>query len=613
MSRCSVWKVVLLGLLFPLAVWAGDEPLVSNLQVRGTRRPVQLESRAGEPLDLTHVERDVRYLWATGYFEDIQVERADSPQGVRLTFVVVEKPRLYLRKVQFIPGGGRLKAEVSKGMPVDRVFAARVARTIRKRLVEQGYTDASVRATIVPAGFQKADLQIRVERGQLYRVGALRFTGNLGLDSRELERAVDDLRPHRLLPSLGPLWHGWRSLAPFSEQDVQAGAERLRSLYLSHGFFDARVGVERIDIARGKATVVYHIEAGRRYNVRRLDIAEPQRQPVVKAASFPNLTQELCGCLLKARRESEKRGELAVNARLEARPLGAFDASPPKEERPGEPRFPGPTPEVSLTARIEASPVFRVGRIDFVGNRKVNDLTLRKALALREGDLFDQSRLRRSVARLTRLGLIQPLGVSDVRVSTHAEEHIVDLAIPAKDGPRGYWSLSGPLGPLGAFGSLGYMIGARLPAVGGGPLELSTYFATFSLLAWSSPLTGLLPLAFETRWAPFVAFERPYLPGQGWQSGFTIAPQLGWRATATSYGLSHVSEGLRATFGGDSLPANHLSVPLVWRSRTANESAGMVAAGHLICVERKSFWARLRSVAGTLSQFATGAMLAGVN
>jgi hypothetical protein len=133
------------------------------------------------------------------------------------------------------------------------------------------------------------------------------------------------------------------------------------------------------------------------------------------------------------------------------------------------------------------------------------------------------------------------------------------------------------------------------------------------LLAWSSPLTGLLPLAFETRWAPFVAFERPYLPGQRWQSGFAIAPQLGWRATALSYGLSHVSEGLRAALSGDSLPADPLSIPFVWRSGAPSDSAGMVAAGHLICAERKSSWARLRSIAGTVSQIATGAMLAGMD
>lgn len=612
MSRCSVWSVVLLGLVLQPALQAGDEILIYTLQIRGTRRPVELATRAGDPLDLARVERDVRHLWGTGWFQDIQVERSDTPHGVQLTFALVEKRRLYLRKVEFKPASERRLVNLTKGAPLDQMVAARVAGALRRRLVEEGYANAKVEAAIVPAGFQKADLQIRVERGQLYCVEAVRFSGGLGLEPRELERAVDDIRPHRLLPSLGPIWSGWRMLAPFSEKAVEADAQRLRSLYLSRGFFDARVEVARIDIAKGKATVLFHVDAGRRYRVRYLEIPGERGRELVKAASSPQLAQELCGCLLKARTESEKRGELALDARLEVKPSLESRATAAQEGIADTPLTQNES-EVTLTARIEEGPAFHVGRIEFQGHHKVSDSTLRKALVLREGDVFDQGRLRRSLARLNRLRLVEPLAPSDVRLERRDEQRIVNLTIPVKDAPRGYWSLSGPLGPLSAFGSLGYTIGSRLPAVGGGPLELSTYYATFSLLAWSSPLTGLLPLAFKTQWTPFVALQRPYLPGQGWQSGFTVVPQMGWRMTAASYGLAHFSEGVRAALGGDSLLADPLSVPLVWRDRTRTDSAGMVAAGFLICEERQPSWAWFRSVASTLGDLATGGMLAGKN
>jgi outer membrane protein assembly factor BamA len=610
MSKCPAWRVVLLGVVLQSALQAGDETLIDTVQIRGTRRPVELATRAGEPLDLARVERDVRRLWGTGWFQDIQVESSDTPQGVQLTFALVEKRRFYLRKVEFKPASERRLVNLAKGAPLDPMVAARVAGALRRRLVEEGYADAKVEAAIVPAGFQKADLQIRVERGRLYRVEAVRFSGALGLGPRELERAVDDIRPHRLLPSLGPIWSGWRLLAPFSEKAAEADAQRLRSLYLSRGFFDARVEVARIDIAERKATVLFHVDAGQRYRVRQLEIPGEQGRKLVDAASSPQLAQKLCGCLLKARTESEKRGELALAARLEVRQSAEPRAGAAQEGIADTPLTEN-EPEVSLTVRIEKGPGFRVGRLEFLGHHKVSDSTLRKALVLREGDLFDQGRLRRSLARLNRLGLIEPLAPSDVRVETEADQRIVNLAIPVKDAPRGYWSLAGPLGSLSAFGSLGYTIGSRLPAVGGGPLELSTYYATFSLLAWSSPLTGLLPLAFKTQWTPLVTLQRPYLPGQRWQSGFTVAPQLGWRVTAAGYGLAHLSEGVRAALGGDSLPADPLAVPLVWRSRTRDESAGMVAAGFLICDEPKPSWAWLRSVATTLGDVATGGILAG--
>ncbi len=610
-SRPSAWCVVFLGLVLQPALPAREETLISALEVRGTRRAVQLETRAGDPLDLARVERDVRRLWSTGWFEDIQVESSDTVSGLRLTFALIEKPRLYLRKLEFKPGTERHQVDLPKGTPLDGQVAARAAATVRRHLVEAGYTDAKVEAVIVPVGFQKANLGIQVKRGPLYRVEAVRFSGTLGLERRELERAVEELHPRRLLPSLGSIWKGWRSLAPFSEKALEAGAQRLRSLYFSRGYLDARVEVGRTEVNQDRVTVVYQIEAGRRYAVRRLELPAVQRE-VTQEPDPTRVGEKLCACLLRARKESEKRGELGLNARLEVESFREPDGAA-REDPAADRPFAQREPEVTLAAKILEGPAFRVGRIEFRSHRKVHDVTLRKALVLREGELFDAGRLRRSLARLNRLGLIEPLGPSDVTIEPQEGERLVNLTIPAKDAPRGYWSLSGPLGPLSPFGSLGFTIASRLPAVGDGPLELSTYYAGLSLVAWSLPLARLLPLTFETRWTPFVALRRPYLPGQGWLSGFTVAPQLGWKVAAGSYGLSRISEGLRPALGDDSLPAGPLTVPVVWRGGRQSQSAGTVAAGFLICEEKKPSWARLRSVVGTLIALSTGGTPAAKN
>lgn len=108
-----------------------NDAVIHCLQVAGTRRPVQLASRAGEVFDPARVERDVRRLWSTGWFQDIQVESSDTPRGVHLTFALVEKPRLYLRRVEFWPGSERRPIDMPKGMPLDGAVAARVAGALR--------------------------------------------------------------------------------------------------------------------------------------------------------------------------------------------------------------------------------------------------------------------------------------------------------------------------------------------------------------------------------------------------------------------------------------------------------------------------------------------------
>ena len=600
-----IWRTLLLSFLFHAALWAADSPFIQTLQIRGTRRALEIETRSGQALDLVRIEHDVRRLWATGWFDDIRVESSPSVEGVQLVFTLTEKPRLYLRRVEFDPENEQRPLGLEKGMPVDAVLAKRVAAALRQQLVERGHPDATVEAGVIPVGFQQADLRVRVERGRDYRVQEVRFSGSLGLKPKELRGALRATRAQRLLPGVGPLWRGWRLLAPLSQQRLQADVERLQSLYLSRGYFDARVGIATVDAAEDKATVTVQVDAGRRYHVERLEVvgAESiQEIPPQPDGTFPS--RKLCQFLLEARRKSEREGRFGFTAMLEVRttsePLRHGGGTDPKQRGLGETGA-VVSPWVALKAKIETGTVYRVGRIEFRGHHAVGDSTLRRALLLQEGDLFDEGRLRRSLARLSQFALLEPVVESDVHMKLAPEDHRVDLSILVKEKPRGRWSFSGPLGPVSAFGHLQFTIGSRLPSLGYGPLELSTYHATISLLALSSPLAGLLSLVPQTDWQPLFALERPYLPGQRWQSGFLLSPQLGWRGTLSSYGLAQARQTALTALGTDSPATPAVFVPARWSSVEGdNNAASFPAAGILRCEPRKSSLAWLQA-AGTMA------------
>ncbi len=69
-------------------------------QVIGNRRiPKEsvlsrLFSRQGDLYDPQVVERDFNSLWNTGYFEDVRIERVDTPKCVQLVIYVREKPTI---------------------------------------------------------------------------------------------------------------------------------------------------------------------------------------------------------------------------------------------------------------------------------------------------------------------------------------------------------------------------------------------------------------------------------------------------------------------------------------------------------------------------------------
>jgi len=572
--------------------WTGkaEGPFIATLQIHGTRRVLELETRAGQPFDAARVERDVRRLWSTGWFEDIQVATDDLPHGVQITFSVTEKPRLYLRDVRFEPGGERIHVEMAKGASIDRVAAARLAAKLRQELVEQGYAEARVESEIVPADFRRADLWLRVKRGELYEFDEIRFAGESGLRSGELRKPLASIRPRQILPALRPFWGGWKWRAPYSRTRLQAAVEKLRSLYLSRGYFDARIDVADTQVVKGKVVVTLRIDSGPRYNIARWEMVAGGTPPWrVSFAEDDILGQSFCRCLHQAREESEKRGEFGFTTWMEIMPADTTAVDGKSEVQ--SPRTPS---SVNATIRIEPGPVYRVGRIEFRGHRVVSDSTLRKALVLQEGDLFDARRLRRSLARLNRIAPLQGVDPSEVRFEPRADRGLVNLTIPVKERPRGSWALSGPLGPLGAFGPLRYSMGSRLPAVGRGPLELSTYYASFSLAGWPTALAGIAGFGSSFAWGAVAALERPHVPGQRWTSGILCAPQLGWRGTVAGYGLAQLNEVTRTVLGTDALPAPALSIPVAWRTRGARPP---ILIGVLQCPAPKPRLAWLRSVA----------------
>ena len=165
-----------------------------------------------------------------------------------------------------------------------------------------------------------------------------------------------------------------------------------------------------------------------------------------------------------------------------------------------------------------------MGRIEFTGNHHYQDATLRRNFAIQEGELFNERLLRQSIGNLNRTTMFENIDAKSVVVGPNEKTGLADVTVRLTERKRGSWRLSGPAGPAALAGPLEASLGTRLPPWGRGLLELSSYTASVSLLAFAHPLLPILnaPKAFT----PILAFERPYVPGEGWKSGFLIAPQL---------------------------------------------------------------------------------------
>jgi outer membrane protein insertion porin family len=528
---------------------------IRSVQVLGTGRIFALETKAGGVFDADAVSRDVRALWSTQAFDDMRVERASHEDGsVDVVFHAKEKQKLYLDKVEFEPRSAGRTVELPPGALIDEGRARALARDLEKQLRQEGFAQGRVHFQIVPVGYKRAKLHFDVDRGDRYTVWNTLFAGATGVSAGELERA---LRATRVKPVLWGMFH---SRPAFSEEAVEGDAQRLRSFYTGRGYFDARVVPGEVSYQGERVTVHYQVDAGERR-----ELTSPPAA--------------MCGCLFQARRAADREGRTEFTAKLRVSLDDAGKATVLPALNEGEPWY--------------------VRRISFQGNHKYSDSVLRGALVLAEGEPFDQTRLSRSLVRLGRLGIVEPPTEKNIAVIKDAATRTVAVEIRVKEIAGGRWSLSGPAGTFAMGGSLQGSVMSRLPGWGSGLWELSTYVASVSMTGFGDPLSKLIFAGKIKSFRPYFALQRPFVSSLGWQSGFTVAPQLNPRSHAELYGLTQVQGRIRNLLLSDQAAEPPLVIPV--------EYGDSRAAGMVLCEERISPWRHVRGGAVMALEFVAAA------
>ena len=379
---------------------------------------------------------------------------------------------------------------------------------------------------------------------------AIVFHGELGLKAAQIRKALRATRSRTILPGIPGLWKGWRLQPDYSEAAAQSDAGALRSLYYQRGYFDAAVAVKPATITGGEAHIRFTVKPGTRYAIRQVD----GRGNQAPGTEIP--IAEVCRELLHERRDAEETGVLDFVPLLQLRDSDAAASNDPRHWVDG-------------TTDVRPGPAYQIRRIEFRGNHHFRDRTLRRVLRIEEGAPLDSQRIRQSLARLNRTGWFQALSPADVKVSAAPGSDLADVTIQLQETRPGFWSFSGPVGPL-SLGPLQFSAGMRLPGWGRGILELSTYAVSANLMLLAKPLGALIPFLPNQRFLRVLAIERPLLPGHPWLSGLVIAPQFGWPGVLAGYGVEHARGWIRSW--PDSEGALTPGLPVII---THNGSAGM--------------------------------------
>ncbi|HUS23868.1 MAG TPA: outer membrane protein assembly factor BamA [Candidatus Binatia bacterium] len=389
----------------------------------------------GDTLDNQTSSQAIRALYASGLFQDVQLER----DGDTLVVRVAERPAISDFKIEGNDkiGGDQLKDSLknlglAKGEPFKRALLDQVEQELRRQYYANGYYDVGIETEVKEEGNNRVSLKIKVTEGKVTRIREINIIGNKAFSKDEL---LEQLKLEKTV-----WWVPFQSSDRYSKQQLLGDLESLGSYYQDRGYLKFNVTSVQVALSPDKEAIyiTLNIEEGEIYKIKDRRFSG---ETVLTEDFLQRLVSTKAGDVFsrKEATESANRIEAALAdigyAFAEVQPLPEVD----EDKR-----------EVGLNYFVQPGKRAYVRQINFSGNSSTNDETLRREMRQLEAAPFSKSSVERSRVRLARLPFIEEAEVDTKPVP--GSDDLVDINFTVKERPPG--SIQFGVGYSGASGFL---------------------------------------------------------------------------------------------------------------------------------------------------------------
>jgi outer membrane protein insertion porin family len=428
--RTLVALLTISTLLLPDApLRAQGEPSITHVGIEGNLRVeedairVHLRSQPGQPFNQDTVDRDIRAVYAMGFFDQVDAD-VTPVDGNRVDLVFRVKERPLVRKVK-VEGTKKVKREeVEAALKVrphailDPEKARQGVEAARKLYIEKGYLDATITYATERVGENEVDVAYTVKEEAPVRVQQITFEGNEAFSSRKL-RGVMQTRK-------GWLFSFITGAGVLNKDVLRTDMERLTAWYYDHGYITVRIDEPRVERRDDGLYVTVKIDEGDQFRVGKVDLQGAEMPPdqVALREGFDTAPGEVFKA--SGLREDVQK----LTERLSEDGYAFAQVEPETDVHPEE-------KTVDVTFRAERGQKVVVDRIEVTGNTKTRDYVLRREMRLQEQELFSARKLRKSREALQRLGFFQEVNITTRRAATDDRMNVV---VDVKEAQTGSFS-----------------------------------------------------------------------------------------------------------------------------------------------------------------------------
>ncbi len=493
--------------------------VIEDIRIHGNRRipadtiRARMFTRPGDVYDPAGLERDFNSLWNTGYFDDIRIEREESPKGWIIHVYVKEKPTI--REIKYIGLNAvsqsdvldkfkELKVGLSQESQFDPTRVKRAEVVLKELLAAHGRQFATITTEIRQIPPAAVGITFNIKEGPKVKVGVIRFEGNKSVPTRFLRDAMHNSKPigipHSII--LENLF-----ARTFDATKLSEDAERVRFAYQDRGYFKAIVEDPKTKIRdvhgvawyfpfkaqNGKAVdITVPIEEGDRYRLK--EITFTGNKAITNTVALRRLFKIKDGEWFNRTLVSKGLDEL----RKAYGSLGYInETNIPDTEVDDEHK------SITLKIDVDEGKQFYVRRIEFSGNTTTRDKVIRRQLALEEGNVYNSRLWEVSLLRLNQLNFFEALKPEqDSEVHQDVATSSVDINLKVKEKGKNSIGLNGGISGLaGPFVGLNYQ--------------------TNNFLGLGETLSASASIGSYQR-NIMLGFTEPYLYDRPIQLGFTV-------------------------------------------------------------------------------------------
>lgn len=413
--------------------------LTGNLRIKEDVILPLISSKPGMILDQKRLNQDLRTLYKTGYFENIEIKLEKGTKGVVVVFDFKENPSL--KEIVF-KGNKQVKSEdllklinLKEGTIITSKELDRVLELIKTYYEQLGYSGTEVTLNLERISHAQVNVLVEIKEGKKKYIKKIEFLGNKAFSEKVLKDllSISEKGVFSPVKKIGQYLRTFVTPEPLAEPGVYnltflyRDLGKIETFYKNNGYIEVKVGEPIIEEEEDGVIIKIPIEEGPQYKVGKV-IVKQDLFPEEKIYKNLKLTP---GKIFSIQTLKEDEAFLThlfsdygyAYAKVDTR----FDKDPKNRL-------------INLTYIIEKGPVVYVNRIEIEGNTKTRDKVIRRQITIAEGWPYSEKRIEQSEERIRRLGFFEEVKIEKEKA---VKEDEINLKVKVKEMLTGSFGIGG--------------------------------------------------------------------------------------------------------------------------------------------------------------------------